>query len=107
MQLYKIFQAKSIKKTCNEKKNRQKNKEDKQTFGVIAAKLNDLHEAFSYPSTSLPLSIGSPYFSSSQSDKVNFRNYIMKSSNPISSSFAQIAKWIIDGMVAMHSLKPR
>ena len=79
--------------------NHEKNKkEDKQTFGVIAAKLNDLHEAFSYPITSLPLSIASPDSSLSQPDKAGFRNFIMKSSNSISSYFAQAAKWIIDGM---------
>ena len=31
----------------------------------------------------------------------------MKSSNSVSSSFPKIAKWIIDHMAAMSSLKPR
>ena len=82
-------------------------KEDKQAFGVITAKPADLHEAFSYTVTSLPLCIASPDSSLYQSDKAGLRNYIMKSSNSFSSSFPQIAKWIIDGMVAIHSLKPR
>ena len=63
-----------------------------QEFGVIAAKPTDLHEAFSYPITSLPLSIASPDSNLHQSDKAGFRNYIMKSSNSVSSSFPQNAK---------------
>ena len=57
-----------------------------QAFGVTAAKPTDLHEAFSYPTTSLPLSIASPNSSLYQSEKAGFRN-IMKSSNSVSSSF--------------------
>ena len=54
--------SKSNIKTCNEmKKISKKNKiEDKQAFSVIAAKPTDLHEAFPYPITSLPLSTASP-----------------------------------------------
>ena len=77
-----------------------------QAFGVIATKPTDLHEAFSYPTTSLPVSIASPNSSLYQSEKAGFRN-IMKSSNSVSSSFPQNTKQIIDGMVAMRSLKPR
>ena len=61
-------------------------------FGVIAAKPTDLHEAFSYPITSLPLSIASPASSLYQFDRAGFRNYVMKSSNSVSSSFLQNAK---------------
>ena len=46
-----------------------------QVFGVTAAKPTDLHKAFSYPITSLPLSIASPDSSLYQSDKAGFRNY--------------------------------
>ena len=55
----------------------------------------------------MSLSIASPDSSLYLCDKACFRNYIMKPSNPVSYSFAQIAKWIIDGMAAMHSLTPR
>ena len=68
-------------------------KEDKQALGIIAAKPADLHEAFSYPVTSLSLSIACPDYSLYQSDKAGFRNYIMKLANSISFSFLQIAKW--------------
>ena len=66
-----IFQpiSKSNIKTSNEKET-PRNKKEKQTFGVIAEKPNDLHEA------SLPLSIASPNSSLYQSDKAEFRYYI-------------------------------
>ena len=104
--------SKSNIKTSNEKKKPRKKiiavlKEGKQALGVIAAKPTHLHEIFLCCITSLPLSISSPDSSLYQSDKASFRNYIMKSSISVSSSFTQIANWIIDGMAAMHSLKPR
>ena len=71
-------------------------KEDKKAFGVITAK-----------PTSRQLNITCLDSSLYSSDKVDFRNYIMKSSNSVSSSVPQIAKWIIDGMAATRSLKPR
>ena len=73
-------------------------------FAVIVVKAIDLHEAFPYAITSLSLSITSPNSSLYQSDKACFRNYIMKSSNSVSSSFLQIAKRDTDGIAAMHSL---
>ena len=99
--------SKSNIKTSNEKKKPRKKiavlKEDKQVFAVIVVKAIDLHEAFPYPITSLSLSITSPNSSLYQSDKACFRNYIMKSSNSVSSSFLQIAKRDTDGIAAMHS----
>ena len=65
-------------------------KEDKQAFGVIAAKPTDLHEPFPYPITSLPQSIASPDSSLYLSDKAGFRNYIVESSNSVSSSFPRL-----------------
>ena len=61
-------------------------------FGVTAAKLTDLYKAFSYPITSLPLSIASSDSSLYQSDKAGFRSYIMKSSNSVPSPFPQNVK---------------
>ena len=54
------------------KKKKERKKEDKQAFGVIAAKPTDLHEAFSYRITSLPLSIASPDSNLFQSGKAGF-----------------------------------
>ena len=94
-----IFESisKSYIKPNNEKKNPDENnvssEKDKQALGVIAAKPADLHEAFSYPVTSLSLSIACPDYSLYQSDKAGFRNYIMTLANSISFSFLQIAKW--------------
>ena len=66
-----------------------------------------LSEAFSYPITSMPVSIASLHSSLFQSNKAGFRIYIMKLSNSVSCSFPHIAKWFIDGMAAMRSIKPR
>ena len=46
-----------------------------QEFGVLHEA--NLHEAFSYPITSLPICIASPDSSLYQSDKAGFRNYII------------------------------
>ena len=51
-------------------------------------------------------SSSTPSFKLYQSDKAGFRNYIAKSSNSVSSSSPQIAKWIIDRIEAIRSLKP-
>ena len=55
----------------------------------------------------MPVSIALPDSSLYQPDKAGFRNYIMKSSKSVSSFFPHIAKWFIDGMAAMRSIKPR
>ena len=103
--------SKSNIKTSNEKKKLQKNdfrSEGRQTgISCYCNKTKWFTWSFSYPITSLPLSIAFPDSSLYQSDKAGSRNYIMKSSNSVSSSFPQIPKWINDGMAAMHSLKPR
>ena len=44
---------------------------------LLRQKPTDLHEAFSYPITSLPISIASPDSSLYQSDKAGFRNHII------------------------------
>ena len=67
-------------------------------------KPTDLNE-LTYPITSLLLSILSPGFILDQSGKAGWNN-IIKTSNSVSSTFTQIAKFI-DGMAAMHFLKPR
>ena len=71
------------------------------------SKTNWFTWSISYPTTSLLLNIASPDYSLYQSDNPGFRNCIIKSSDPVFSSFSQIAKWNIDGMAAMGSLKPR
>ena len=43
--------------------------EDKQAFGTIVAKATSLHEEFTYPITSVPLSIATPCGSLYQSNK--------------------------------------
>ena len=82
-------------------------KEDKQAFGIIAGKPTNLQEAFSYPITSLPLSIAFPDSSLYQGDKAGFRNFIMKNSNSVSCCFPTNSKWIYDGMAVMRAIKPR
>ena len=83
---------KSIFEPISKSNDQNSNKKDKQVFGVLAAKPADLHETFSYPITSLPLSIVSPDFILYQSDKADFTNYIMKSSNSVSSSYSPDCK---------------
>ena len=98
--IFKPISRSSIKTSKEKKKPRKKKitvlKEDKQEFGEN--KPTGLDQVFRYPIISVSLSIASPDSSLYLCDKACFRNYIMKPSKSLSSSFAQIAKWIIDGM---------
>ena len=89
-----LYQSQILKRVSKREKFEKKIisflKEYKQAFDVIAAKPTDLHEAFLCPNTSLALRIASPDVSLCQSDKVEFRNYIMKSSISASSFFPRL-----------------
>ena len=89
-----LYQSQILKQVAKREKFEKKIisflKEYKQAFDVIAAKPTDLHEAFLCPNTSLALRIASPDVSLCQSDKVEFRNYIMKSSISASSFFPRL-----------------
>ena len=82
-------------------------KEDRQAFGLLIAKSAKLEEAFQHPITSLPLSIATPKAELYQSDKAGFRNFIIQESDSSSTIHPLNAKWIIDGMAAVQSVKPK
>ena len=63
---------------------------EQQALGAIGAKPTDLHQPVSNPITSQPLIIASLDSSLYKSEKADFRNYIMKSSNSVSSSFPRL-----------------
>lgn len=82
-------------------------KEDTQAFGVLCAKAVSLKEAFTFPITSIPFSLGYPEGSLRQSDKANFRNWLIDQT-PISKGDKppDNARWIYDGMALFRQLKP-
>ena len=51
--------------------------EEKRAFGVMVSKCASKEEAFSFPMTSLPLSIANPNGSLYSSDKSKFRNVLI------------------------------
>ena len=57
--------------------------------------------------TSLPLSIATPDSGLFQTDKAGFQNLILKQSDAVRKDYPKNAKWIIDGMTAIRSAKPR
>ena len=57
-------------------------KEDVQAFGLLVEKAVSLEEAFSYPITSLPLSIAHSDGTLRQGNKSIFRNLLIKIRNP-------------------------
>ena len=79
--------------------------EEKQAFGIIISKCKTKEEGFSYPMTSLPLSIANPNGSMYSADKSKFRN------NLIGSFFTEKgnsnALWIIDAGYAIRQIKPQ
>ena len=79
--------------------------EDKQAFGIIISKAASLEEAFKYPITSLPLSIAMPDGSLYQTEKAPLRKQIIGDAN--TTRYLQNATWIVDGMYAIRSVKPK
>ena len=82
-------------------------KEDTQAFGLIVEKPAKVEDAFSYPITLFPLIIATPDSGLFQTDKAGFRNLILKQSDEVRKDYPKNAKWIIDGMTAIRSVKPR
>lgn len=81
--------------------------EDRQAFGVLVAKATSLEEAFSFPITTVPLSIPTPDSTLTQSHQASFRNYLINKSKAVSSSFPLDGRWIIDGMAIFRCVKPK
>ena len=80
-------------------------KVERQAFGVIISKCKSLDDAFSFPITSLPLSVGNPNGTLYQSDKAKFRNYII--GLPFDNKYHYDAMWIFDAGHAIRQVKPR
>ena len=74
---------------------------------MISEKSTNLNEAFTYPITSLTLSIAFPGSSLHQADKIGFGNCTTKTSNSVYFCFPPNTKWIHNGMAAMRVLGPR
>ena len=64
-------------------------------------------EAFSYPITSLPLSVATPDGELRQSDKASLRNYLKDEANAVTKDLPKCAAWFIDGLAAVRSLKSK
>ena len=82
-------------------------KEDRQAFGLLVAKAVSIEEAFQFPVTTLPLSLATPEGQLRQSDKAVLRNYLIHESNALTIECPTDAVWIIDGMAALRSIKPK
>ena len=82
-------------------------KEDCQAFGTIVAKSLSLKEAFRYPITSIPLSVAFPDGVLRQSEKASFRNFLIEKSNATSKIMPKKAAWLVDGMAAVQTFKPK
>ncbi len=82
-------------------------KEDRQAFGLIIAKASSLEEAFEYPITSVLLSIATPDAMLRQSEKASLRNFLVNDSSAFTDQLAKNAHWLVDGMAAVRSLKPK
>ena len=82
-------------------------KEDRQACGLLIGKATSLKEAFSYPITTLPLSLASPEGTLRQADidKASFRNNLSKDSDALTDTFPNNARWIIDEMSVFRSVK--
>lgn len=79
--------------------------EEKQAFGVMISKCKSKEEAFSYPITSLPLSIANPNGTLYSADKAKFRNFLIGSSTHNKCNYD--ATWIIDLGYAIRQIKPK
>ena len=83
-------------------------KEDRQAFGLLITKSVDIKDAFiNYPITSLPLSIATPNSGLFQAGKAGFRNHIINEANAVEKNSPTEAQWIVDGMAAFRSIKPK
>lgn len=82
-------------------------KEDRQAFGITIAKATSLEEAFQYPVTSVSLSIATPDATLCQSDKASLQNFLISESGAFTDQLPKNAHWLVDGMAAVRSLKPR
>ena len=80
-------------------------KEDRQAFGLIVTKAVTLEEEFSYPITSVPLSIATPKGYLRQSDKASLCNLLISKFEDVSNSCPKNAAWFVDGLVAVRTLK--
>ena len=82
-------------------------KEDRQAFGLIISKAVSLKEAFSFPITSVPLSISTPEGNLRQSEKASFRNFLISKCDGPFSIPPKNAAWFVDGLAAVRTLKPK
>lgn len=71
----------------------------------MVSKCQSKEEAFSYPMTSLPLSIANPNGSLYGSDKAKFRNYLISDFYSLEPEYE--ARWIIDCGQAIRQVNPR
>ena len=82
-------------------------KEDAQSFELLVEEAG-LEEAFSYPITSLPLSIAHPDGTLRQGNKSNFRNQLIKDCPSSKSEILPMAAWWInDGMALFRTVKSK
>ena len=82
-------------------------KQDRQTFGTMLSNSVDLHTAFKYPLTAVPLSIATPEGELRQSPKYIFRNFMVEESKSVTNECPKNARWLIDGMAAVRSVKAK
>ncbi|CAM1319293.1 Uncharacterised protein r2_g2746 [Pycnogonum litorale] len=82
-------------------------KEDRQAFGLLVSKPGNLQEAFTHPITSVPLSIATADSTLRQSDKATLQRFLLEESQCIKDKPSKSAVWIVDGMAAVRSLKPK
>ena len=82
-------------------------KEDRQAFGLIISKAVSINEAFMYPITSVPLALATTENGLRQSDKASFRNSLINEANSDCTDVPKNCTWLIDGMAAVRSLKPK
>ena len=81
-------------------------KEDCQAFSLLLNKTEKLAQAFKYPISFVPLAVASPELTLYQSDKAGLRNYIISLSKSSSHTYPRDAQWVVDKMVAIHSVPP-
>ena len=80
-------------------------KEEKQAFGVLVGKAISNKEAFSYPLTSLPLSIATCEGKLYQGDKHDLRNVLMNDSFSKTTIVPNNCAWLVDGMALIRKMK--
>ena len=114
LRLYQSHILKQVMKRKSPEKSNFSSKREQTGVWCYCRKTNDaflytthLHDEFLYTITSLALGIASVDSSLYQRGKACFINYIMKSSNSVSSFYPQTAKWILDwaAVKTYHILK--